>query len=158
LSSREFPERPIVGVGGITIDGIGDEARVLLVRRASEPLKGQWSIPGGAVELGESLQQAVARELMEETGIAVEVGEAIEILDRVLRLPDGRVQYHYILIDYSCRPLGEARDREASDPKPSSDASDARWVARQELGKYGLRPDTLAVIEKAFHAREQGQL
>ena len=143
--SREFPERPIIGVGGITIDRDGDGGRVLLVRRATEPLAGQWSVPGGALELGESLKQGVERELLEETGVAVEALEVVEILDRVLRLPDGRVQYHYVLIDYLCRPRGAA-----SEPKPNSDASDARWVAREELGEYGLRPDMLAVIEKAF--------
>jgi len=140
-ASREFPERPIIGVGGITIYG----DRVLLVRRASEPLAGQWSVPGGALELGESLKQGVERELLEETGVAVEALDVVEILDRVLRLPDGRVQYHYVLIDYLCRPRGAA-----SDPKPGSDASDARWIQRGALGEYGLPPDMLLVIEKAF--------
>src|SRR5580658_7613097 len=98
---REFPERPIVGVGGIAIDG----DRVLLVQRAAEPLKGQWSIPGGALELGESLAEGVARELLEETGIAVEPTQVVEVLNRVVKTPDGRVKYHYVLIDYLCRPL-----------------------------------------------------
>src|SRR5260221_646569 len=116
---REFPERPIVGVGGIAIEG----DRVLLVRRAAEPLLGQWSIPGGALELGESLTEGVARELLEETGVAVEVKEVVEVLSRVLRLPDGRVKYHYVLIDYLCRASPGAND-----PHPGSDASEARWV------------------------------
>jgi ADP-ribose pyrophosphatase YjhB (NUDIX family) len=150
VSSREFPERPIIGVGGITIARDGDLDRVLLVRRASEPLLGQWSVPGGALELGESLKQGVERELLEETGIEVEALEVVEILDRVLQLPDGRVQYHYVLIDYLCRPRGAATDPKPCEPKPGSDASDARWIARGELGEYGLRPDVLAVIEKAF--------
>jgi len=116
-----------------------------LVRRASEPLKGQWSVPGGALELGESLKQGVERELREETGVEVEALEVVEILDRFVRLPDGRIQYHYVLIDYLCRPRGAA-----TEPRPNSDASDALWIARESLGDYGLRPDMMAVIEKAF--------
>jgi 8-oxo-dGTP diphosphatase len=142
VDRREFPERPIVGVGGIALDG----ARVLLVQRAAEPLKGQWSIPGGALELGESLTEGVARELLEETGIAVEVTEIVEVLNRVLKTPDGRVKYHYVLIDYLCRPL-----HPGSVPKAGSDAGDARWIRRADLGEYQLRPDMLEVIEKAFH-------
>ena len=138
---REFPERPIVGVGGIAIDG----DRVLLVQRGAEPLKGQWSIPGGALELGESLTEGVARELLEETGVAVEPTQVVEVLNRVLKTPDGRVKYHYVLIDYLCRPLDAA-----AVPKAASDAGDARWVARADLGDYQLRPDMLDVIEKAF--------
>ena len=116
-----------------------------MVRRASEPLKGQWSVPGGALELGESLKQGVERELREETGVEVEALEVVEILDRFVRLPDGRIQYHYVLIDYLCRPRGAA-----TEPRPNSDASDALWIARESLGDYGLRPDMMAVIEKAF--------
>jgi 8-oxo-dGTP diphosphatase len=140
-SSREFPERPIAGVGGIVIDAARD--RVLLVRRAAEPLAGHWSIPGGALEVGESLAEGVAREVLEETGVEVEVREVVEVLDRVLRLPDGRVQYHYVLIDYLCRPL-------RGDPAAGSDASEARWVSRVDLPAYALHPETLAVIEQAF--------
>ncbi len=138
---REFPERPIVGVGGIVING----DRVLLVQRAAEPLQGQWSIPGGALELGESLSDGVARELLEETGVAVQPTDIVEVLSRVLKTPDGRVQYHYVLIDYLCRPLDGG-----GDPQAASDAGDARWVARADLGDYYLRPETIEVIEKAF--------
>jgi ADP-ribose pyrophosphatase YjhB (NUDIX family) len=141
VDRREFPERPIVGVGGIAIRG----ESVLLVQRAAEPLKGQWSIPGGALELGESLTEGVARELLEETGVAVEPTEVVEVLNRVLKTPDGRVKYHYVLIDYLCRPLDAT-----AVPKAASDAGDARWVARADLGDYQLRPDMLEVIEKAF--------
>ena len=139
---REFPERPIVGVGGIVIDADG---RVLLVKRAVEPLQGQWSIPGGALELGESLTEGVAREILEETGVAVDVTEVVEVLNRVLKLPDGRVQYHYVLIDYLCRPkVGAAA------PRAGSDAGEAQWIVRSQLGEYGLRQDLLQVIERAF--------
>src|SRR5580658_6876231 len=114
VDRREFPERPIVGVGGIAIDG----DRVLLVQRAAEPLKGQWSIPGGALELGESLTDGVARELLEETGVAVQATQVVEVLNRVLKTPDGRVKYHYVLIDYLCRPIDGA-----SVPQAASDAA-----------------------------------
>lgn len=145
MAKREFPEQPIVGVGGIAVDAAG---RVLLVRRGEEPLKGEWSIPGGALELGESLTEGVERELLEETGVAVEAVEVVEVLSRVLKLPDGRVRYHYVLIDYLCRPKPGA-----ATPVAATDASDARWVSREELQGLGLRPDTLAVIEKALAAR-----
>jgi 8-oxo-dGTP diphosphatase len=141
--SREFPARPIVGVGGIAIDG----DRVLLVRRAGEPLAGQWSIPGGALEVGESLAEGVARELLEETGVAVEVIGVVEVLNRIQRLPDGRVKYHYVLIDYLCRPLPGS-----ASPKPGSDASEARWVSRGDYAVYELRTDMIEVIEKAFRS------
>lgn len=136
---REFPKRPIVGVGGIIIDG----KRVLLVRRAKEPLKGQWSIPGGAVEVGEELHAAVRRELREETGLEVEIKGVVEVLDRIQRSPDGRVQYHYVLIDYLCKPIG-------GELCAGSDVSEAAWVSPAKLAAYELSPKTVAVIRKAF--------
>jgi mutator protein MutT len=139
---RQFPERPIVGVGGIVLNG----NRVLLVRRGAEPLKGEWSIPGGAVEVGESLTGAVVRELREETGLEVNVQGVVEVLDRILRAADGRVKYHYVLIDYLCVPVTAAGGR----LQARSDAIEARWVDRSELGSYDLQPETQRVIEKAF--------
>lgn len=136
---REFPKRPIVGVGGIVLDG----NRVLLVRRAKEPLKGRWSIPGGAVEVGEELHDAVRRELREETGLDVEVLDVVEVLDRIQRTPDGRVQYHYVLIDYLCRPIG-------GELCARSDVCEAAWVSPAKLAAYELSPKTIAVIKKAF--------
>jgi ADP-ribose pyrophosphatase YjhB (NUDIX family) len=125
----------------VVIDG----TKVLLVRRGQEPLKGEWSLPGGALELGETLQQGVVREVLEETGLIVVPGGIIEILDRIV--PDeasGRVRYHYVLIDFVCRVTGGALCS-------ASDAEEVRWVERDQLQNgYRLAPVTLVVIEKAF--------
>ena len=138
---REYPEAPIVGVGAVVIDG----TKVLLVRRGREPLKGEWSLPGGALELGETLQQGVVREVLEETGLMVAPGGILEILDRIT--PDetsGRVRYHYVLIDFVCHVTGGALCA-------GTDAEEVRWVEQNQLQNgYRLAPITLVVIEKAF--------
>src|SRR5215831_17955686 len=110
-SPREYPDQPVVGVGAVIIDAdfASEAGRVLLVRRGAPPLQGQWSIPGGAVELGETLRAAAEREALEETGLVVEAGEVLEVLDRVLPGGDGRIQYHYVLIDFLCRVRGGER-------------------------------------------------
>jgi 8-oxo-dGTP diphosphatase len=143
---REYPEAPIVGVGAVVIDG----TKVLLVRRGQEPLKGEWSLPGGALELGETLQQGVVREVLEETGLIVAPGGIIEILDRIIldRIAQdeasGRVRYHYVLIDFVCHVTGGALG-------PATDAEEVRWVERDQLQNgFRLAPVTVAVIEKAF--------
>jgi ADP-ribose pyrophosphatase YjhB (NUDIX family) len=139
VKSREYPERPLVGVGGVVIEG----GRVLLVRRAREPLRGQWSLPGGLVEVGERLAEAVRREIAEETGLTVRVEGIVKVLDRITRDARKRVRYHYVLVDFLCRVEG-------GELRAASDVSEARWVPRDELAQYGLRPATLRVIEKAF--------
>jgi 8-oxo-dGTP diphosphatase len=137
---REYPEAPIVGVGAVVIDG----TRVLLVRRANEPLKGEWSLPGGALEVGETLQQGVVREVLEETGVTVAPAGVVEILDRIVRDEEsGRVRYHYVLIDFVCRVTGGS-------PRVGSDADEVRWVDRGVLKEYGVAAVTVRVIEKAF--------
>jgi 8-oxo-dGTP diphosphatase len=136
--SRVFPERPIVGVGAVILDG----GRVLLVRRAHEPLKGEWSLPGGAVELGETLADALVREVREETGLQIRVGPVVEVLDRVHRAADGRVEYHFVLVDYLCAPVGGRLT-------PSSDAADACWANVDDLTGYRLAEPASAVIAKA---------
>src|SRR5262245_12609674 len=136
--SRLFPERPIVGVGAVILEG----DRVLLVRRAHEPLKGEWSLPGGAVELGETLAEALAREVREETGLEVRVGPVVEVLDRVHRAPDGRIEYHFVLVDYLCALAG-------GQLAAASDADGACWVPVDDLASYRLAREALAVIAKA---------
>jgi 8-oxo-dGTP diphosphatase len=136
---RTYPDRPIVGVGAVVVDN----DRVLLVRRAHEPLKGEWSLPGGAVEVGETLRDAVTREVLEETGLEVEVGPVVEVLDRIRPDPDGRVRYHFVLIDYLCRLVGGTL-------ACASDAEDVAWAGLNELGGYGVAESAIAVIRQAF--------
>ncbi len=138
---REFPQAPLVGVGAVVVE----EGRVLLVRRGSEPLKGQWTLPGGMLEVGEPLAQGVAREVREETGLDVEVGELVELLDRIHR--DGeRVRYHYVIADYLCRVTG-------GELRAASDAAAVRWMERAEWNSHSalvLDPVTVRVIEKGW--------
>ena len=138
---REFPETPLVGVGAVVVD----QGRVLLVRRGTEPLKGEWSLPGGLLELGESLQAGVVREVQEETGLTVEPLELVELLDRIHRV-GARVRYHYVIADYLCRVLGGAL-------KAASDADAVRWVDRSEWNSHSalrLDPVTVRVIEAGW--------
>lgn len=149
MLQREFPAAPLVGVGAIIVSG----GRVLLVKRGTEPARGRWSIPGGLIELGESLSQAVIREVREETGLDVEPVELIEILDRIHRDGD-RVRYHYVIADYLCRVAGGTLHA-------ASDADAVRWVERKEWntpdagdltaeGALVLDPITVRVIEAAW--------
>ena len=140
--TRSFPDRPVLGVGAVVFDG----DRVLLVKRAHPPLQGEWSLPGGAVETGETLAIAVAREVLEETGLVVDVGPVADVVDRIHRLADGRVEYHFVVVDYLCTA------REAS-PRPGSDAADVRWVALTDLTKYGVSSTARSVINKARAVR-----
>ena len=135
---REYPRHPIVGVGGIVIR----KDCVLLIRRGREPLKGEWSIPGGMLELGESLADGVKREVLEETGLQVRPLEAITVFDRVQK-NGKRIQYHYVIVDYICRPAGGRL-------KSGSDVLDARWVKREDLPNYRVTPKAATVIADAF--------
>ena len=119
-----------------------DGDRVLLVKRGHAPLKGEWSLPGGTVELGETLEAAVAREVLEETGLEVSVGQVVEVLDRVDRSPDGRIEYHFVIVDYVCAVRGGSI-------ASGSDAEDARWVPIRELPAYRLTAKASAVIAEA---------
>ena len=136
---REYPEFPLIGVGAIIIDG----DRVVLVKRAHPPIQGQWSIPGGVLEVGELVREAAVREAREETGLIVEAGELLGVFDRVLRDAQKRVQYHYVLIDFLCRPVG-------GEFLAASDATEVSWFTREELPGLNLAEDTQQVIEKGF--------
>ena len=136
---REFPEVPLVGVGAIIIEG----PRVVLVKRAHPPLQAEWSIPGGALEVGELVREAAVREAREETGLVVEPVELLGVYDRVLRNPEQRVQYHYVLVDFLCR-------RVAGELAAASDAAEVRWFTREELPGLKLAEDTMDVIGKGF--------
>ena len=136
---REYPERPIVGVGAVIVDG----GKVLLIRRRYEPLKGQWSLPGGGVEVGEPLEAAVAREMLEETGLVVDVGPVIEVFDRIMRDDAKRVRYHFVLIDYLCWPSG-------GELRAGSDVDDAVGVDPDQLGPFSLTEKATSVIRRAL--------
>jgi len=136
---REFPEFPLVGVGAIIIQN----SRVLLVKRAHPPLQAQWSIPGGVLEVGELVREAAVREAREETGLIVETGELLGVYDRILRNDEQRVQYHYVLVDFFCRPVG-------GELRAASDADEVRWFTRDELPALNLADDTQDVIRKGF--------
>ena len=137
---RQYPARPIVGVGAVIVTPAGE---VVLVRRAAEPLAGAWSLPGGAVETGETLAAAVRREVREETGLDVDVGPVVEVLDRIFADDDGRIRHHYVLIDYLCRIRG-------GDLRAASDAADVALVPPASLETFDLAAPTRAVIDRAL--------
>ncbi len=136
---RKYPENPILGVGAVIIG----EDHVVLIRRGKEPGYGRWSIPGGAVKLGECLEEALIREVNEETGLEIKVGPLVEVLDRIVRDSQGRVAYHYVLVDYLCWVCG-------GHAEPGSDALDVRWVSKDELERFDLPHLTRIVIDKAW--------
>jgi ADP-ribose pyrophosphatase YjhB (NUDIX family) len=130
-----------VAVGAVVLDA----GRVLLVRRGQEPLKGEWSLPGGAVEVGETLEAALTREVCEETSLDVMVGPVVEVLDSIRRDAGGRVEYHYVIIDYACR----VRTGGSTAAAHGTDAADVRWVPIDELDQYRVTATAIAVIRKA---------
>ncbi len=148
MTQREYPLTPLVGVGAVVVEA----GRVLLVRRGSEPLKGHWSLPGGLLEVGESLTEGVIREVREETGLTVEPLELVELLDRIHWEGD-RVRYHYVIADYLCRMTG-------GELVAASDADAVRWVERAEWSSHSallLDPVTVRVVEAGWQrARELG--
>ena len=151
MAQREFPVSPLVGVGAVIFD---DQDRVLLIQRATEPNKGRWSIPGGLVELGEPILDALRREVLEETSLSVEPKAVVDVVDRIYTDRVGvetRILYHYVVVDYWCRLVsGEA--------KCSSDAADIRWAPASEWqGSLELDPVTIQVIQRGWTmARESG--
>ena len=144
--AREYPDAPVAGVGGVVIR----DGEVLLVRRAYPPRAGEWSLPGGRLELGESLVEGVRREVREETGIEVEVGAVVEVFDRVHRDADGRVRYHFVIVDFLCRPVGGVL-------VAGDDAADARWVTRADVAGLDVNPHAMAVIDRGFDAHQTAE-
>lgn len=149
-SWREYPERPIVGVGGVVVE----DGRALLVRRGTEPLLGQWSIPGGTLELGETLQEGTARELKEETAMEVRVLDMIEAFDRInfgrgadetwnTQAEKKRPRFHFVIVDYLC-------ERVSGTAAAGGDATDVAWAREDELDQFSLTPTAARVIRKAF--------
>ena len=136
---REYPETPLVGVGAVILD----QGRVVLVKRGQPPLAGEWSIPGGRLETGETMREGIIREVREETGLTVEPAELLGVYDRLLRDEAGRILYHYVLIDFLCRRL-------AGELQAGGDADDARWYSQEEIGKISLLEDTAEVIRLGF--------
>ena len=138
---REFPQAPLIGVGAVIVQ----DGRVLLVQRGRDPMKGQWTLPGGVLEVGESLVEGVIREVREETGLDVEVLELVELLDRIHR-EDGRVRFHYVIADYLCRVTG-------GELHAASDADAVRWIERAEWNSHSalkIDPITTRVIEEGW--------
>ena len=142
--SRKYPDRPYVGVGAVILQ----DGKVLIVKRKYDPLAGQWSLPGGGVELGETLEDSVVREMLEETGLDIEVGPVIEVFDRITRDSNGEVKYHFVLVDYLCWPVG-------GELQASSDVEDARFVEPADLPQYNLTLKANQVIERALALDQQ---
>jgi 8-oxo-dGTP diphosphatase len=149
-SSREYPNFPVPGVGAVVLREVEGRTEVLLIRRGSEPMAGGWSLPGGAIELGETVREACVRETLEETGLMVQPLAEVEIIDIIYRDAMGRVQYHYVVVDILCRVQG-------GQLLSGTDASDVTWAdVRQvlELGDFALTPRACTVIRKALIMNE----
>lgn len=143
--SRLYPERPIVGVGAVIL---ADAGKVVLIKRRFEPLAGQWSLPGGTLEIGETLEAGVAREMLEETGLEVEVGPVIDVFDRIMLDEARRVRYHFVLVDYVCRPI-------AGRLRAGSDVAEVALADPAELTPYRLTSKATDVIQKATTMRSE---
>jgi ADP-ribose pyrophosphatase YjhB (NUDIX family) len=143
---REYPAAPRVGVGAVVLDG----RRVLLVRRGQAPAHGKWSLPGGLVELGETTREAVRREIEEECGLQISVGEVAGVLDRVIRDGEGRIRYHWVLVDYVAFP-------ESGTLCAASDADEAQWVEVDEVERLDTTDGLMDMIRRALALAERGR-
>ncbi len=141
-SPNEFPDRPVPAVGAIVFRN----GAVLLVKRGQEPNRGRWSIPGGALEVGETVEQAAARETLEETGVEVRPVRTVDVREYVDRGSSGRIQWHYVLIDVLC-------EYRSGEPTPASDAENARFVPLRELAEYDITPTAIEALERVSRMR-----
>ncbi|PKN74372.1 MAG: NUDIX hydrolase [Deltaproteobacteria bacterium HGW-Deltaproteobacteria-10] len=136
-SSTVYPPVPRVGVGAITIH----EGRILLVKRGIEPSRGLWAIPGGTLELGETMQECAAREILEETGITIKVGKCVYVFDFLERDESGKIKYHFVVVDFAGQYL-------SGQPKGADDAEEARWFKPEELSLLPVAKNTLAALKE----------
>jgi len=146
MNNREYPSVPRVGVGAVVLDG----TRVLLVRRGKPPLMGKWSLPGGLVELGETTREAVQREIAEECGLQVRLGEVAGILDRVVRDADGRIRYHWVLVDYVAFP-------ESGTLCAATDVDEAQWVEVDDVPTFDTTDGLMDMIRRALALAADGR-
>ena len=144
--AREYPAAPVVGVGAVIVDG----DRVVLIKRSHPPRQGEWSLPGGRVELGETLVEALRRELREEVGLEVEVGPIVETFDRIHRDAAGRVRYHFVIVDFLCRPASGVLCA-------GDDACEARWATLDEVAQAGVSSYASAVLRKGLEMARAGR-
>jgi len=143
VTKRDYPERPVVGVGAVILDEQESPRKVLLIRRGAEPLKGQWSLPGGGLETGEPLVDGLRREVREETGLEIEVHRLAGVYDRIMPDAAGKTQFHYVLVDYVCSVTGGTL-------RAGGDAAEVRWVEESELDTLEITALTLPVIKEVL--------
>lgn len=141
--SRRYPDRPFLGIGGLVFRRECGRLQVLLVERGKQPLKGYWSLPGGILEVGETLADGIRREIREETGLEIQPLSVFEIFERIMPDEEGRPEYHYVLVDYLCRVTGGPL-------AAASDVSAVAWVSREDLKRYRITEGTIGVVERAF--------
>jgi len=141
--NRSYPDRPIIGVGAVIIH----DGRALIVQRAGEPRKGEWTVPGGVLEIGETLRSGVEREVLEETGLAVKAGSVVDVFENIWPDADGRTEFHYVLVDFLCELI-------SGELKVATDASDARWISLEELDGWKLIGKTAQAIRTGFAMKD----